>query len=205
MESLAQLLNLPFATLSVLACGYVGYRIAFIGHDGPHTAVDVVFISLAFAALAKAVMVLHGGEAILAAIPAFGVVFLAALAWRLWLSPCWQAQALLTGLIDHDRGRNVWESMLMRKIRGPTRILVTLKTGQQFLCDDVSKFCAAPLGPCLLGSDGSVAMYVTSTRSSNLEDWIEVTPYSADSDDWGYDMTFISASEIQRVRIMRPI
>lgn len=202
METIAQLLNLPFATLSVLGSGYIGYRLSCIGHDGPHGPVDVVFMSLVFAAIAKAVMLLHGSSVILAAIPAFAAVFLAALFWRALLSPFLQRQFRNAGLIDHDRGRNVWESMIMRTdLHVPRQLVVTLKNGRQLMCEDLKDFKSAPLGPCLLGPDGSIGIYVTSITSKNTGEWEDA---DAQDDGCGPAMTFIPAAEIERVRIRRP-
>lgn len=201
MESIVELLNLPFGTLVVLGSGYIGYRLAYIGHDGPHGPADVVFISLSFAALAKAVMLIHGGSHILASIPAFAAVFLSALLWRLVLSPFFQERFRSSGMIDHDRGRNVWESMLMRThLNVPTQVIVTLKNGRQLMCDDTQDFVSEPLGPCLFGPDGSVSLYVTAITSKDLTEWENA---DASDDGCGSAMTFIPAGEIERVRIRR--
>lgn len=203
MESLAQLLNLPFDTLAVLACGYIGYRVAFVGHDGPHSPIDVVFSSLIFAALAKAAMIFHGPPSVLAAIPAFGSVFVSALLWRMWFAPMMQESFRKRGISDHDRGRTVWETMLMRKLNCPTQMVVDLKDGSSLMCDDLKRFEDNPLGPCLLGPDGSVAIYVTAHRDANADNFIQHECEYVSDPNWGSMMTFIPASEIAQVRMRR--
>lgn len=204
MDTLANLLALPFGTLAVLAIGYLGYRVAYVGHDGPHTSVDVVFISLVFSSVAKAIFVLHGPPDILASLPALGATFIAACLWRSILSPHWWKWMRDAGISNHDRGRTVWETMIMRNLNAPTQIFVSLKSGRQLLCDDVRPFDNAPLGPCIFGPDGSIALYVTASRPKSTANWIELTPYDLAKPGWGFDMTFIPAAEIERVRIMRP-
>lgn len=202
---IAQLLGLPYTTLAVLASGYIGYRLSYIGHDGPHTGVDTVFISLAFAALAKAVMLLHGGSPILASIPAFAVVFISAFIWRLVLNPFLQRSFRGTGLIDHDRGRSAWESMLMRAdLKVPTRLIVYLKSGSRLMCDDLRRFQSAPLGPCLFGPDGSVALYVTDIRKQGEASWQSEAPFDPENLWFGYNFTQLPATEIERVVVTRP-
>lgn len=205
MGDVAGLLLLPLETLVVLGSGYLGYRIAYIGHDGPHGPADVVFLSFAFAAIAKATAMLAGpwGHLGLAAGPIAAI--LAAVAWRIWGGPLTFHVLRRFGVSDHDRGRDVWESMLMRRLKDPTRIVVVLKDGRQLMSDDISQFRNLPLGPCLFGPDGSVALYVTDTRKSSDEDWVDLDIGSATSPSWGYAMTFVPASEIARVRIMRPV
>ena len=199
MTDVASLLALPFEPMASLACGYLGYRIAFVGHDGPHSTVDVVFISLVFAAIAKAVMLVHGDPAIPASIPAFGAVFIAAVGWRLWLSPWLQRRFRSHGVNDHDRGRTAWESMLMRVgLKMPVQLIVVLKNGTELMCADAVEFLDAPLGPCLLGPDGSVGMYVTDLAEKGQDEWTEV---DAAADGSGLAMTFVAASEIERVKI----
>src|ERR1700754_4140002 len=43
-----ELLNLPWATLLTLACGYTGYYIANVGIRDHHKAIDVTFSTLVF-------------------------------------------------------------------------------------------------------------------------------------------------------------
>lgn len=203
MEPVSQLLTLPLDTLAVLAFGYIGYRIAFVGHDGPHRPIDTVFSTTIFAFLAKAAMIFHGPPSVLAAFPAFGSVFVAALLWRMWLAPMMQTSFRNRGIIDHDRGRSVWETMLMRKLNCPTQMVVDLKDGSSLMCDDLNRFKSDPLGPCLLGPDGSVAIYVTSHRNDNADEFTPHDDRYISDPTWGSMMTFIPASEIAQVRMRR--
>lgn len=47
------ILDLPVGTIAVLAAGYIGYRIAYQGKDHGHKSVDVLFISMVFAFVAR--------------------------------------------------------------------------------------------------------------------------------------------------------
>lgn len=204
MTSIAELLTLPLGTLVMLASGYLGYRISCVGHDGPHGAADVVFLSFTYAAIASAIIWLFGARIWLGAPVAVVVTLASSICWRLWLSPAiWRFMWRL-GVSGHDRSRTVWESTMMRRLRAPTRIVVTMKNGRQMMCSDLRPFDAAPMGPCLLGPDGSVALYVTDQRDSNAADWQEQTPVDPANLAWGYEMTFIPAAEVARVAVTRP-
>lgn len=203
MEATNQLLNLPFATLVALGLGYIGYRVAYVGHDGAHGPTDVIFISLVFAAIAKGVMMLAPNLPYPMALLALALVFGTAAFWRVrvapWLLSCFRS----AGLSNHDRGRTVWESMLMRQnLPGVTQLRVKLKDGRELMCNDVGQFKNEPTGACLFGSDGSIAMHVTRSRDPDEEDWTVEDAVVTDPV-WGREMTFIPAAEISRIRVRR--
>lgn len=197
------LLNLPFDTLFVLAVGYMGYRAAYIGRGSGKNAVETVFLSTVFAMFARATTLALATTDLdiwavypLAALVVLGV----ALLWRRWLQE-WMFRALRRiGIYDHDGFSSVWESMLARPLPPVSQLVVRLKSGKRLMCDQVGRFNASPLGPCLLGEDGSVALYVTHAMTGEDEGWVEMEPVD---DDWGQAMTFIRADQISEVEIRR--
>ena len=197
-----KLLDLPITTMAPLAAGYVGYRLSFIGRNSAHKATDVIFLTLAFAVAAKFEMLAvsaYIGE--LAATPlAFLMAAIVAVGWRTKgdnLTREWLRQRMIS---DHDGQPNVWQSMLARQLPGPSQVVVRLKGGNQYMCAYLSKFEKAPLGPCLFGEDGSVALYVTHHMPKDADDWIEMDPSRSPR---SYDMTFIPAAEITSVDVTR--
>lgn len=213
MEPVKLLLDLPFDILAQLAAGYLSYRLAFIGRDSHHTAIDVTFISLAFAAMTKAIVIVIGlvmlkvGYDPLTILPSIGAAFVvlgAAALWRRWGQDRVYNFFRNGGISDHDGQPDVWRSMLARQLKGPTRLVIKLKDGTELMCNQLAKFNDAPLGPCLLGMDGSVALYVTDVRKKGTADWEEISPFDAELPGWGYEMSFIPASEIARIDVTRP-
>lgn len=201
MNDVNQLLSLPYGTLLALGLGYIGYRVAFIGHDGPHGTADIVFTSLVFAAIAKLVLLTAPAHPLLMTLPAIGAVIAAAVFWRTIGAPKTLKYTRKWRISDHDRGRNVWESMLMRQdLPGVYQIRVKLKDGREVMCDDTTPFFEKPLGANLFGPDGSVALYVTRSRTAG-QDWHVET--ATDAGKLGAEMTFIPASEISWVKIRR--
>ena len=98
-ETLTDLAALPWQLQLVLASGYVGYLLAFVGIRHTHKAADTVFGTLAFGLFALAALALvpaswhwavAGGLAISAAL-------LAAVLWR------WIVRGLLRRALRDDR------------------------------------------------------------------------------------------------------
>ena len=50
-----------------------------------------------------------------------------------------------------------------------SQIAVKLDSGDWLRCDDTRKFSDAPFGPCIIGDDGSVALYLTHRIDSKGE------------------------------------
>ncbi|KFL24740.1 hypothetical protein JP74_23485, partial [Devosia sp. 17-2-E-8] len=67
-------------------------------------------------------------------------------------------------------------------------------------CDDLREFGSAPNGPCVLGGAGDIVMYVTHTKKPK-QPWVETN--SAYHPEWGYEATYIPASQIVRVDYRR--
>lgn len=203
MNDLASLLNLPFDTLFIVAIGYLGYRAAYIGRGVGKNAVETVFLSAVFAMLAKAAtLILSAADADpwVAYPVAAASVLIAALVWRRWLQELSFRCLRHLGINDHDGFTSVWDSMLARPLPPPSQLLVRLKSGKLLMCDEVSRFNNCPLGPCLLGEDGSVALYVTHVMTDEAEGWVEMEPVH---EKWGAAMTFVRADQISEVEIRR--
>jgi len=204
MDGVVNLIELPLPTLVVLGMGYVGYRVAYSGHDGPHGPADILFLSLVFAAVTKACLVVFG-EGAVGLIVSIMASLGAAVVWRMFGAPWSYASFRWAGISDHDRGRSVWESMLMRRLKPPTRLVIWLKDGGRLMCSDLEPFYGAPMGPCMFGPDGSVGLYITDVWEAGDSEWTELSPFDPEKPNWGYNMTIVPASEIARVQVRRPV
>ncbi len=200
MADVNQLLDLPLGTVAALASGYIGYRLAYVGKDGGHQQADTAFLTLVWASVAKFTTMqaapIGVGAAYLLGLVATCVV---ALVWRKYLQELVFWCLRKASLLDHDGFHSAWASALGRPLEPPRQLIVRLKSGRRLACDDLNPFYGAPLGPCLLGPDGSVGLYVTAVMESHDGEWSERSPQN----DCGWSMTYIAASEISEIEILR--
>lgn len=196
------LTKLPYDFLWMFATGYIAYRIAFVGRNGHHKTFDETFLVMVFATLARLIAGLiswlTGCHPVISGLSAVGITILAAIVWRRWVSGWVRTALRKAGIVDHDGQPDAWRSMLAETLRGPTQLVVVLKSGKSYLCDNVGRFNDAPLGPCVFGEDGSVAMYLTAVRKPGMP-WEDCNPEGEN----GFEMSFFKASDIERVDITR--
>lgn len=123
MDYIEQMLGLPIQVLSVLASGYLSYRLAYTGRDASHKSVDVVFIAFVFAFIAQ----LSGGVAVallwpishsilatpvVAALTGMACALVASALWRRW-GMSWLFKFLRnTGISHSDRHTSAWQSVI---------------------------------------------------------------------------------------------
>lgn len=209
-DDVRALLDLPFGTLAVMASGYIGYRIAFTGKDKTHATIDVIFLTMVFAALAKFVSISlgswvsagqeGGATEFWGAVAALPSAVLAAAAWRRF-GEVHVFHALRKLKISHsDRHRTAWETITQRSGVYPSQLIVKKTDGTLLMSECLADFATAPLGPCLLGQDGSVALYVTDTMPQN-GDWEKREPFDSKHADWGYVLTYVPASQVSEIRL----
>lgn len=128
------------------------------------------------------------------------VVLALALVWRRGVQEALFRLQRLLNLNLHDGFTSVCDSMLAHPLPPINQIVLRLKSGKQLMCDDVGRFNSSPLGPCLLGEDGSVALCVTHKVDDRAEGWVEMEPVHAER---GEAMTYVRADQISEVEIRR--
>lgn len=207
-DDVRALLDLPFGALFVMASGYVGYRVAFTGKDKTHATVDVIFLTAVFGAISKFASAWARPEmnswqnsaATEALVATFSllVVVVAAAVWRRF-GESLVFRFLRKLKVSHsDRHSSAWESIILRTGVYPTQLIVRKKDGSSLMSEKLSEFSEEPFGPCVLGSDGSIALYVTDYKSAT-GDWEKTTDDA--TVDWGLLITYIPADEISEVAV----
>lgn len=201
-ETIQSLLALPTQTLAVLGGGYLAYRMAYVGRNAAHQGIDLAMIVLAFGLVVQ--LVGTAGERIpgnLEWVMGIVVALVMAALWRSVFSGCLYSLLRAMGVSDHDGQPSAWASLLSRTdLKGATRLIVTMDHGVVHMCDPLVDFERAPMGPCILGEDGSIGMYVTHSCGADCDDWVEQTP-SCES--YGELMTFIPADRVRLIEIQR--
>lgn len=206
MNGAEAFLELPLGTLVALGAGYLSYRAAYVGKAGHHTQTDVIFVVIVFAAIAMGTSSIFSSPVAPDAGVFLGawVAYVAALLWRKHISHRVAEAVRVSGYGDHDGQPTAWRTMLADQLKGPTRLVVYLKDGRRLMTSRLADFEHLKTGCCILGEDGSIAMYVTDTLDPITNDWIQQEPYDPENAEWGYELTQIPASEIARVEISRP-
>lgn len=200
MQELRSLLDLPIDTLAVLAAGYLGYRLAYIGRDRGHRPVDVLFISLAFAFIASLTAQLLDPVTGKTGAMLLGVAatIVAAAFWRS-IGSGWTFRALRAARIsDSDHHVTAWDTVRQRRGFRPTVLIVRTTDGELLMCHKPEEYGHLRDGPFILGDDGSVAMFVTDRCRPGKNEWEERETFD---DVCGYELTYLPAGRISEIRI----
>lgn len=213
MADIQSLINLPTEAFAAISAGYVAYRLAYTGRDNHHDTIDTVLITVVFATMAQTSATAFT-SAILALWPALenvawlswfavgiGVLFAICTAafWRRVGGPKTFDFLRKRGISHSDRNLNAWETIVERDNLKPSMIVVRKKDGTAVMCDRLDDFKDDAHGPMIQGNDGSVAIYITSSRSKDSIDWEPQDPSA--SNDWGAEITYIPSSEIAEIAI----
>lgn len=211
IEDIQSVFDLPFATLVVLAAGFAAYRVAFTGKKKGHGTIDIVFITVVFAALAKFVFELVVGQfellpsgevafkaAAAASLAAVAAAVLAAGFWRRW-GENWIMLLLRTTRVSYSDGNfTAWDQIRVDTTIGGTQLVVRKKDGSQVMCADLWECKDLPFGPSIYGEDGSIALYVTAFRSGPSENWID---NDFEDTSYGVALTYIPAEQISEIEV----
>ncbi|ANK73598.1 hypothetical protein FA04_13805 [Ensifer adhaerens] len=198
-----EIANLPLATVLFLAAGYSAYFIANTGIRDHHKSVDVAFSSAVFGFFGLFFhqwLVARGTNIAVSTLLPYVATCVIGILWRLIGRSL--LKLLLRGMhVSYaDELPSAWVSMFNVTGFDGTQLAVQLKNGTWLECDDLHRFTRAPNGPCVLGTNGDVLMYVTHFRPVG-EDRRENAAVQFGA--WGDEITFIPSSEIARIDFRR--
>jgi hypothetical protein len=173
------LLDLPLETLVVLAAGYFGYRIAYVGRDRTHRAIDTLFLCVVFGFTAKLGGVISeywSENEIWKAAASVCTALVVSAIWRGWVAG-WTARLLRQLNISYTDGHaNTFETISTSTKERVTQLVVRRRDGTKLMSNNLVQFADKPFGPCLLGQDGSVGMYITDFAQTPKSGWEEIDP-----------------------------
>lgn len=208
MNDLNQLLTLPLPTLVVLVSGYIGYRLSYTGLDKSHTTLDALLLSLSFGLVAKlfllTIKTCDFGAVIQSCMAIFFVIAIASL-WRKWGITLMGTTLRLLNISISDGQPTAWDTIGPSTKYAPNQLTVRKTDGSAVMCEILDAYKDLPHGPCLLGQDGSVALYVTHFRKSDengAQSWQEISPLDEKT---GALITYIPASKIDEIEIRHQI
>ena len=193
---------LPVLTQIVLASGYLAYRVGYQGVGTHQRPIEIIFGALAFSLVASGVLALLGSctswHMIVKGLIAAGITLAAGVSWRKWGGE-WFLALMRKWDISWGNDRPSALGAIMQNNKFPvSQIAVELDDGTWLRCDDASKFSDAPFGPCLLGPDGSVGLYLTHEDIPGGESRELKTTIDAH---YGHRITYISANKIRRLAL----
>lgn len=205
--SMDALLKLPWQVQIIFVGGYLGYVVAYNGRRSSHKAMDSLAIILCFGGIS--LISFNVMQAYFSALPpiksavsafaAMGTAVVAAVLWRRYIRDVAQTLIRWSSKSEEDGLSTGWETLIQTQGLNYSQINVTLTNGTILESFPLGDFNHLPNGPCILGGDGSVALYVTHIQESNSDrrDANKLT-----SED-GARITFVPAAQIREVDLRR--
>ena len=185
-----------------LGSGYAAYMVAYTGIRSHHQAVDTTFRTIAFGLVATAVMLaLPNWWRPIIILMAFVATVTVALLWRMNGMRWWIATLRNLDVSWSDDTPSAWAKFSQDQDSRISQLQVVTTDDRVFICDDAEAFADRPQGPCVLGTNGDLTMYVTHTKA--LGDTTKQRSETIDVDGWGTRMTYIPADKIQRLQVRR--
>jgi len=196
-----KLLNLPWEVQLALASGYAAYMLAYVGIREHHKAIDVTFRTLAFGLCATAVLALvpaYVGWP--RAVAAVLVALMGGALWRFFLAEAMQRIVRKVNLSWSDDTPSAWARVTQHNSRHfVTQVSVHLDDDSWLFCDAAGAFGDAPFGPCIFGTNGDIALYVTHSAASG--EGVEAVTNTVRDPYHGDELTWVPASRIRKVSV----
>ena len=210
------LLALPWQIQVVMVGGYFAYTVAYSGKRSSHKPIDTLSIILCFGGISlltfnslddlvsdpmmvQAFDISYVRGFVLAGGAILGALF-SALIWRRFLGE-WLGKALrIFSKSDDDGLFHGWETIIQQPNLAYNQLNVSLKDGRILESYPLSTFDKFPNGNCVLGGDGSVAMYVTHIEDAQGTRR-ETKNLSCETE--GARITYIPADQIKEVDLRR--
>lgn len=208
-DAFAFLSSTSWTTILTLASGYAGYFVAHVGQREHHQQLDQAFRVIFYGfwgIFAYMALRAYGGVEILVA-SAISVVGSAALGafWRKWGKRALSWLLRRGNISMSDDVPTAWAALFdVGDVVDATQLKVCLTDGTHFFCDDFVKFADQPNGPCILGGQGDVLMYVTQIGKNDdagKRIWVNVD--SGPKPGYGSAITYIPREQIARVELRR--
>lgn len=191
-------LNLPFAIQLSLASGYAAYIAAFTGLRERHHTIDTAFATLVFGVLATGILTAlapllgRSGSAILA----FLGTVIAGLVWRKFGRTAWRLGLRKLDVSWSDDDPSALATLMSDTSYNLTQVAVLLDDGTWLRCDNTAQFHDAPHAPCVIGSGGDIALYLTHEERLGKE---AEELKSVRDDEWGDRITYVPANRVTQI------
>ncbi|MBR9863275.1 MAG: hypothetical protein GYB24_07565 [Rhodobacteraceae bacterium] len=201
-----EIVELGWRTQIVFVSGYLGYIIAYSGRREAHGPIDTAGIVFSFGGIGLLAIALissclsdSGNRDYLLGVSAVAASVSAAIIWRRFGADLTRYLVeKLSGNRD-DGLPTAWATIIQRQNLTYTQLVITLNDGTVYESYPLGNFQHFPNGPCVLGSDGSIGMYVTyiTEADGNGRNTVYI------NDDDGMRMTYIPSNQIKEIDVRR--
>ncbi|MEO9229099.1 MAG: hypothetical protein ABI216_09170 [Devosia sp.] len=175
--------------------------IAYTGIRHHHQTIDTTFRTVAFGLVATAVML---------SMPTSGKVFVISVAvaatvaagvlWRTVGMALWEAALRWLDISWADDTPSAWAKLSADQRYHITQISVLTTDGVRLRCNDAASCGRLPLGPCILGTNGDILLYITHIKKPGEDEKESVGMNDAHH---GAKLTYLPASSIKQLDIRR--
>lgn len=194
-----ELLKLSVPVQAAIASGYAAYMVSYAGIREHHRSTDVVFIGLVFSLISSAIIAQTSWLGLVGSISlAFIATCAVGIAWRKW-----GRQWLWSGLRHWNISWTNDDPSALATLSANTKfpvaqIAVQLDDGSWLECRDTSQFNDAPYGPCIIGRNGDVGIYLTHAED---RDGVNRELETVSDEQYGYRITYVPAGRIRQITV----
>lgn len=111
----------------------------------------------------------------------------------------WFNKILHRAAISNEDGiKTTWTRIIQDTTVAPKQIVVQMKDGIKYTCDDVQSFANAPIPLYYTDTEGNLAIYIT---HKTTPDGNETSVEAVRHDTWGDRITYLQAKDIANVDI----
>lgn len=197
----AEILKLSWQVQLAVASGYAAYILSFSGIREHHKTIDVGFATLVFSLIVTLALWLLQPLPLpvpVQAAIAFVATIAAGLIWRALGRQSLRSVLRACNISWADDDPSAWAALLSNSSTYVSQIAVLLDDGTWLRCDDTTLFRDAPFGPCRLGQNGDLALYLT---HEELPEKQARELKTVRDPNYGDRITYVPAARVRRVTI----
>ena len=200
------LLQLPGQIQLAIGSGYAAYLLSYVGIREHHSTIDIAFKSLVFSLIATASFGFLNSfilNAYIRGVLAFLICCSCGLIWRRFFREYLRVVLRYLNISWSDDDPSALTSILGSSENAMSQLSILLDDGSWLICDNLARFEKSPFGPCKLGTNGDVAMYVTHVKSkgSFLAKAVLRSQSDVSNNVYGDNITYIPPSKINYVKM----
>ena len=209
-----EVIELSWQTQVILVGGCLAYTLAFSGRRADHKATDSILIILCFGSAGLLAIHLMSEtferfgffedsmfREIVLALFGIAIPIIFAIFWRRKLREKVKVLIRKISESEDDGLPTAWNTIIQSQGLNYSQLNITLKNGRILESYPLEDFNDDPDGPCVLGGDGSIGLYVT--HIENSEGNRRQAKNIRDSN--GVRMTYVPADQIAEIDFRREI